>query len=346
MACLRLLDRRQARADPGDRRRRGRTPAGPRSGRARTDRGRDDVSGDRRPAAAGHRAVGDAGARVLRRRRGRRTRRVDRHAAHRARPATARDSRCRSERSGPGRTSVEGRRGLRRPRRGHGPAPLRADHRRAPADDADRGRARPQRPADRQGLSRRDRRHSRPQPGSAPRLPGPAGAGLDGAAATGATHPGRPPRRADALRPPRPPPPRPPPPAGRIPCARSVRAATRADPWLVPVPAVPVTAANAVPATVPAPGTATAADPAGNRIADQVVIAPKAGLLARTLPAPGVPGEGLYLVTEDGAKFPVADDAAATALGHSTATATAVPADLLALLPTGPVLRTLGSGGG
>ncbi|GAB2847427.1 type VII secretion protein EccB [Actinoallomurus bryophytorum] len=133
---------------------------------------------------------------------------------------------------------------------------------------------------------------------------------------------------------------------GRMPCVRSVPGANRIDTSMVTVPAVPVTAANAVSATTAAAGTATAADPAGNRIADQVVIAPKAGLLARTLPAPGVPGEGLYLVTEDGAKFPVANDAAATALGYSTATATAVPADLLALLPTGPVLRTLGSGGG
>jgi hypothetical protein len=54
----------------------------------------------------------------------------------------------------------------------------------------------------------------------------------------------------------------------------------------------------------------------------------------------------MYLVTEDGAKFPVANDAAASALGYSSSTAVAVPADLLALLPTGPVLRVFGSGGG
>ncbi|MFB9839795.1 type VII secretion protein EccB, partial [Actinoallomurus acaciae] len=101
-------------------------------------------------------------------------------------------------------------------------------------------------------------------------------------------------------------------------------------------PATTVTASTAVGGTAPADG----------RAADPVQVAPKAGLLARTLPAPGVPGEGLYLVTEDGARFPVADDAAAKALGYSTSAAVAVPADLLALLPTGPVLRTLGSGGG
>jgi hypothetical protein len=113
---------------------------------------------------------------------------------------------------------------------------------------------------------------------------------------------------------------------------------------VVTVPAVPVTAANTVSAG--SLGTVTAGDPAGNRIADQVTVAPRAGLLARTLPSPGVPGEGMYLVTEDGAKFPVANDAAASALGYSSSTAVAVPADLLALLPSGPVLQMLGSGGG
>jgi type VII secretion protein EccB len=134
--------------------------------------------------------------------------------------------------------------------------------------------------------------------------------------------------------------------AGRMPCVRSVPGGNRLDTSVVTVPAVPVTASNAVPAAISASGTATAGDPAGNRIADQVAVAPKAGLLARTLPSPGVPGEGLYLVTEDGAKFPVANDAAATALGYKTASAVPVTADLLALLPTGPVLGVLGQGGG
>ncbi|GLY74848.1 type VII secretion protein EccB [Actinoallomurus iriomotensis] len=123
---------------------------------------------------------------------------------------------------------------------------------------------------------------------------------------------------------------------GRMPCVRSVPRGGRVTTSVVTTPATQVTASTAVAGTAPADA----------RAADRVQVAPKAGLLARTLPAPGVPGEGLYLVTEDGAKFPVADDAAATALGYSTSAAVAVPADLLALLPTGPVLRTLGSGGG
>jgi type VII secretion protein EccB len=134
---------------------------------------------------------------------------------------------------------------------------------------------------------------------------------------------------------------------GRMPCVRAVPHGDRVDTSLVTLPAAPVAATGVVSAAAaPASGAAPRGDPAGNRIADQVEIAPKAGLLARTLPAPGVPGEGIYLVTEDGAKFPVESETAATALGYSVSSAVAVPADLLALLPTGPVLRMLGPGGG
>ncbi|OLF17631.1 type VII secretion protein EccB [Actinophytocola xanthii] len=75
------------------------------------------------------------------------------------------------------------------------------------------------------------------------------------------------------------------------------------------------------------------------RVADRVEVVPGAGVIARTRPAPGVPGAGVYLITETGAKFPVADGAAAEALGLSLESAELVPAELLALLPTGPVLE-------
>ena len=68
-------------------------------------------------------------------------------------------------------------------------------------------------------------------------------------------------------------------------------------------------------------------------------------MLARTLPAPGVPGAGLYLVVDSGAKYPLDGDAAAKALGYPPDRAATVPADLLAMLPTGPVLRLLNGGG-
>lgn len=77
------------------------------------------------------------------------------------------------------------------------------------------------------------------------------------------------------------------------------------------------------------------------RVADLVEVTPGAGVIARTRPAPGVPGAGVYLVTEAGAKFPVAGEKAAEALGFSVDAAELVPAELLALLPTGPVLDIL-----
>lgn len=74
------------------------------------------------------------------------------------------------------------------------------------------------------------------------------------------------------------------------------------------------------------------------QVADRVDVTPGAGLLVRTRPAPGVPGAGVYLITESGAKYPVASTDAAAALGLGVEAASQVPADLLALLPTGPVL--------
>lgn len=77
------------------------------------------------------------------------------------------------------------------------------------------------------------------------------------------------------------------------------------------------------------------------RVADVVQVSPGGGMLARTRPAPGVAGVGTYLITEAGAKFPVASGEAAKALGYSVDSADPIPAELLALLPTGPVLDLL-----
>lgn len=81
------------------------------------------------------------------------------------------------------------------------------------------------------------------------------------------------------------------------------------------------------------------------RTADRVGVRPGGGMLARTMPAPGVPGTGLYLVVDSGAKYPVDGEAAAAALGYPVESAAAVPTGLLALLPTGPALRQLDGGG-
>ncbi|MEB3367700.1 type VII secretion protein EccB [Saccharopolyspora mangrovi] len=80
--------------------------------------------------------------------------------------------------------------------------------------------------------------------------------------------------------------------------------------------------------------------------ADRIDVQPGAGVLARTLPAPGVPGAGLYLVTDSGAKYPVPGQSAAEALGYRLTDAVPVPAHLLSLLPTGPVLAPERAAGG
>jgi Type VII secretion system ESX-1, transport TM domain B len=80
--------------------------------------------------------------------------------------------------------------------------------------------------------------------------------------------------------------------------------------------------------------------------ADLIAVRPGGGLLARTMPAPGVGGAGLYLVTEPGVKYPVADTATAQALGYQDSAGVQVPASLLSLLPSGPVLHLLGGPGG
>ncbi|MFY1632209.1 type VII secretion protein EccB [Solwaraspora sp. WMMB335] len=66
------------------------------------------------------------------------------------------------------------------------------------------------------------------------------------------------------------------------------------------------------------------------------------GALVRTLPAPGAAGIGLHLIVETGARYPLADEEAATALGFAPSGAAPIPAALLTMLPTGPELRVLG----
>ncbi|WIX98217.1 type VII secretion protein EccB [Amycolatopsis mongoliensis] len=72
--------------------------------------------------------------------------------------------------------------------------------------------------------------------------------------------------------------------------------------------------------------------------ADRVAIPAGGGVLARDLPAPGASGGVLYLVTEVGKKYPLADAETVSALGYTGSTAVPVSSQLLNLLPTGPVL--------
>jgi len=86
---------------------------------------------------------------------------------------------------------------------------------------------------------------------------------------------------------------------------------------------------------VPAGGTPAGADP---RAADLVRVPPGGGLLVQDVPAPGITGGAVYLVTDLGLKYPLPTADAADALGYPSAPAVPVPSAILAFLPTGPAL--------
>jgi type VII secretion protein EccB len=72
---------------------------------------------------------------------------------------------------------------------------------------------------------------------------------------------------------------------------------------------------------------------------DRVTVPAGGGALVRVLGAAGVDvGSTTYLVTDSGLKYRVPDEKALQALGHASASATALPSLLLSMLPTGPDL--------
>jgi type VII secretion protein EccB len=123
---------------------------------------------------------------------------------------------------------------------------------------------------------------------------------------------------------------------GRVPCVRAIAGGAASSVAVVSAPAAAV-----VGGVVDGPLFGR-----DGLTADLIGVRPGGGLLARTMPAPGVDGAGLYLVTEPGVKYPVADDITAQALGYQASDAVQVPASLLGLLPSGPVLHLLAGPGG
>jgi type VII secretion protein EccB len=77
---------------------------------------------------------------------------------------------------------------------------------------------------------------------------------------------------------------------------------------------------------------------AGGTTVGEVLIPKGTGVLAKDLPVAGAAAGAEYLVTDLGMKFPLSDQSVADALGYSQTAAVDVPNQLLALLPTGPVL--------
>lgn len=128
---------------------------------------------------------------------------------------------------------------------------------------------------------------------------------------------------------------------------RDLVATTVSDPaaWQAELPQTPPTAiaSGLAPCSVWADGETSVTTVDAASLADSagiVAVAPGAGHLAATAAAPGVSGAGLYLVADDGTKYPVADAETAGALGLDASSSPAVPAALLALLPTGPTIAT------
>jgi type VII secretion protein EccB len=101
---------------------------------------------------------------------------------------------------------------------------------------------------------------------------------------------------------------------------------------------VPPSGGTAAPLSMPAVTTSP-------ENADLISVLPGNGALVRPQAAPEVSGSSLYLVTGAGVKFPVPTAAAAAALGYRAGQAAALPAALLALLPTGPALDLPAQGG-
>jgi type VII secretion protein EccB len=110
-------------------------------------------------------------------------------------------------------------------------------------------------------------------------------------------------------------------------------------------------AGSAVPAPVaellPAAGVRAQSAPSGRHqagtSADRVAIPAGSGVLARSLSAPGAAPGTAYLITEGGTRYPLAGADVITGLGYTEASAVPVPAALLDLLPTGPLLSTDGA---
>ncbi|MFJ9693903.1 type VII secretion protein EccB [Kitasatospora sp. NPDC101183] len=100
----------------------------------------------------------------------------------------------------------------------------------------------------------------------------------------------------------------------------------------------PTTAVTVLPAAeaeagrAPAPGA-----PGACAVADRIAVRPGRGALVRALSGAGGGGTE-YLVTEAGTRYPLPSAAVVKQLGYAGVTPAAVPAAVLALLPTGPSL--------
>jgi type VII secretion protein EccB len=97
-----------------------------------------------------------------------------------------------------------------------------------------------------------------------------------------------------------------------------------------------------LPATVHKEAAPVAAHEAGVT-ADRVLMPAGGGVLVRDQSTPELALNAVYLVTETGMKYPLANADVARALGFSVDSAVAMSGELLGLLPTGPLLSVEGA---
>jgi hypothetical protein len=94
---------------------------------------------------------------------------------------------------------------------------------------------------------------------------------------------------------------------------------------------------------VPAPdlagSTATGSRAAeGTVLADRVVVPPNSGAVVEVLASPAAPSGALCIITDLGIRYPVPSPEVLAMLGYGGVTPVRVPAELVALLPSGPAL--------
>jgi type VII secretion protein EccB len=82
----------------------------------------------------------------------------------------------------------------------------------------------------------------------------------------------------------------------------------------------------------------TPADASGTAVAGQIQVPPGGGAVVQAVAAPGASGGTLYVVTDEGVKYPLPDAGVLTALGLGGVTPARLPSALLDLMRTGPTL--------
>jgi type VII secretion protein EccB len=105
------------------------------------------------------------------------------------------------------------------------------------------------------------------------------------------------------------------------------------------------TGASAVvldPKTIPGRAPAATAPAGSDATADRVSVPFGHGVLVRALPSPEAPPTAgtVSIVTDDGIRYAIADNAALTKLGYASTTPQNMPAALVSLFPSGPALST------